>query len=200
MTKKHRDISILLAGLTLKRAFKLFALLGLIVLASVSIFRSSFHGHRGIENLDSPVEAISRTPLPQFTILNNTDTAEKLSPHLGKVTILNFWASWCGPCLEELPVFSHLLEEYKDRGLSIVAINVDLAVNHPFVEQFWNSHNLHYLNFFDSHQSASDAIDLQVLPTSIVLDQNAKVVFRSEGFNDWSHPKASQFIESLLAE
>lgn len=81
----------------------------------------------GILASASPVivaEAIN-VPAPDFTLESRSGENLRLEDHRGEVVMLNFWASWCGPCRQEMPLMDELYSQYKDLGFTIFAVNVD---------------------------------------------------------------------------
>ena len=69
-------------------------------------------------------EAIN-VPAPDFTLESRSGENLRLEDHRGEVVMLNFWASWCGPCRQEMPLMDELYSQYKDLGFTILAVNVD---------------------------------------------------------------------------
>ena len=69
-------------------------------------------------------EAIN-IPAPDFTLESRSGENLRLEDHRGEVVMLNFWASWCGPCRQEMPLMDELYSQYKDLGFTILAVNVD---------------------------------------------------------------------------
>lgn len=117
----------------------------------------------------------------------------------GKVTLLSFWASWCGLCRVELPSLATLHEQFTDQGLQIVAINVDgQGTSHAKVTDFWQAMNLPFDYFSDFEGQVSQAFDVQVLPTHFVLNQQGEITLTANGANDWSHPKNINILQDIL--
>ena len=130
------------------------------------------------------------------------DTSGKIQSLIGirgNVTLVSFWASWCGLCRVELPSLSVLYEELKDQGLQIVAINVDdESVNREDLDRLWQSMNLPFSFFFDFERQASQAFNVQSLPAHFVFSSDGKIAMAAYGANDWSHPKNISMIQDLL--
>lgn len=99
----------------------------------------------------------------------------KLSKLKGKVVIVNFWATWCGPCVREIPDFVELYKQYKDKGLEIVGISIDQkgwAVIQPFVKK----HGIEYPIVLATPQFAGEYGNIQAIPTTYIVDKNGYVV------------------------
>ena len=117
----------------------------------------------------------------------------------GDITLVSFWASWCGPCRVELPTLSTLHQNFKDKGLRILAINVDSEpVNQEEINSFWQAMNLPFSFFFDFEEQVSKAFNVQSLPIHFVLNHKGEVIITAHGANDWSHPRNVQIIQDLL--
>ncbi|MBI3586999.1 MAG: TlpA family protein disulfide reductase [Ignavibacteriales bacterium] len=93
----------------------------------------------------------------------------------GKVVIVNFWATWCGPCVREIPDFVELYKQYKDKGLEIVGISIDQggwAVVQPFIKK----HGIQYPIVLATPQFAGEYGNIQAIPTTYIVDKNGYVV------------------------
>lgn len=111
-----------------------------------------------------------------------------LDEHRGKVVLVNFWATWCRPCLKELPDLMALEARYRDRGFVLLAVSLDdpadrEAVVRPFIDKWFPTlHTLARLSpDMDSMVSVIDHAWNEVLPTSYILDRNGKIQARMQG-------------------
>jgi thiol-disulfide isomerase/thioredoxin len=113
----------------------------------------------------------------------------------GKPTLVNLWATWCAPCVKELPTLDRLAAAHKG-DFNVVAISQDDAP-HASVVAFLQSNKITNLDAFqDPKMGLSGAMGAEVLPTSILFDANGKEVWRYVGDLDWTSPEAAK----LLAE
>ncbi len=97
----------------------------------------------------------------------------------GKPVVINFWASWCGPCREEMPFFEKTWDEYKDKGVIFLGINVlDEEKN---AKDFLNSFGISYINLRDSSGEIADAYSIVALPATFFIDKEGKIVRRNYG-------------------
>lgn len=116
-----------------------------------------------------------------------------------KVVIVDFWASWCGPCKASFPVYDELREEYGDRGLVILAVSVDQ--NPKAMEQFLKKMKPGFSVVRDSGQKLVGRVAAPAMPTSFVLDAASTVRFVHLGFHgDRTRDTYREQIESLLSE
>ncbi len=117
----------------------------------------------------------------------------------GRVVILNFWATWCEPCREELPSMERVFQEYGARGLSVVALAEDReggSVVRPFVR----AQGLTFPTGLDPRQEVARQYRVWVVPSTFVLDRRGVPRFVAQGARDWAGPAARALLETLLAE
>lgn len=123
-----------------------------------------------------------------------------LKAHLtaGEVVVLNFWATWCAPCKQEMPTLAALATIFADRPLRVVTLAMDRAgpaALRAFMAEV-GAEDLEILH--DPKMAVSLPYDVRGLPITIVLDRNGDEVFRHAGFADWSTPAVVDFLEGLL--
>jgi thiol-disulfide isomerase/thioredoxin len=117
----------------------------------------------------------------------------------GKPVFVDFWASWCGPCAESFPVLNELYKKYSDRGLIVIAVNLD--ENRPDMEHFLKDHPVSFVVVRDSSESVVKKLGLKTFPSSFILDSTGKVRYAHSGFHGEKTKKEyTQEIESLLAK
>lgn len=115
----------------------------------------------------------------------------------GKVIIVDFWASWCGPCAESFPVLDELQKKYQDQGLVIVAVSVDDKADK--MTTFLKKHPVSFIIVRDAGQKLVTSAAPETMPTSFIIDRAGKVRFIHNGFHGTATRKAYvEQIESLL--
>jgi cytochrome c biogenesis protein CcmG, thiol:disulfide interchange protein DsbE len=112
-------------------------------------------------------------PAPDFTLATFDGQPVHLADYRGKVVVLNFWASWCGPCREEAPVLESIWENYKDRGVVVLGVAyVDTDANSKaYMSEFYIS----YPNGPDLETRISEAFHIQGVPETFVIDQRGQI-------------------------
>ena len=111
----------------------------------------------------------------------------------GKPTLVNLWASWCAPCVKELPTLDKLSEAHAN-DLNVVAVNQDDGP-HASVVAFLQSNKIVNLDSYqDPKMKLSMALGAPVLPTSVLFDANGKEVWRYVGDLDWTSPEAAKLL------
>ena len=204
-TRDFDQFSKAVGGLGLPLWSKAILVLAAIILAGVGFIQSSFWHNSDnskpvLAELD-PNELAQRPLIKDFTITDDSGKAVKFSSFKGQVVILSFWASWCTPCLMELPTFADLQKKFEKRGFKVVTVNIDDGEEgKKFAKDFWNKNQFPFASFFDPSKLASQQFEVEMLPSNFVIDRQGRQVFSSFGSNDWSTQTTMDTIEGLLQE
>ena len=145
-----------------------------------------------------PIKGVDRShkgkPAPDVAFYDPDGAETSLTEFSGKPLLVNLWATWCAPCIKELPTLDKLSQSGGD--LQVVAISQDTAP-HASVVAFLESHKIGALGpYQDSKMALSGDLGAEVLPTSILYDAKGREVWRFVGDLDWTSPEAAK----LLAE
>ena len=117
----------------------------------------------------------------------------------GQVILLDFWASWCGPCKVSFPAMEELNKKYTSQGLAIVAVSVDEKKEN--MERYLKTAKVSFTVVRDAQKKLVAAADIKALPTSLVIDRAGKIRFIHVGFNrDETPGEYVKEIEQLLGE
>jgi len=116
----------------------------------------------------APSELVGK-PAPDFKLKTLEGKEVSLSDFKGKVVLINFWATWCPPCLEEMVLFDEVYEKYKDRGFVILAVNMD-------PENLPNFENVYSFPILIGKEELLDLYGVDGFPTSFLLDREGKIV------------------------
>ena len=114
------------------------------------------------------------------------------------MVLLNLWATWCGPCVGEIPALDRLQARFGGRGFQVVAVSVDRgagAVVEPFLARIGIDHLAVYL---DPESRTLGQLGVSGLPTSLLLDRAGRILGRVEGDPGWDSPEALRLIEGAL--
>ena len=146
---------------------------------------------------EAPAKGVDRThkgslaPDRAFNAPDGKGTSLKV--FAGKPTLVNLWASWCAPCVKELPTLDKLAEAQAGK-LNVVAISQDDGP-HASVEAFLKTHGIVALKSYqDPKMGLSGALGAEVLPTSVLYDANGREVWRYVGDRDWTTPDAARLV------
>lgn len=137
-------------------------------------------------------------PAPNFQLYDLTGRLVALSDYRGRVVLLNFWATWCGPCRVEMPAMEELYRDFKRRNFEILAVSTDqqgAAVTRPFSEEM----GLTFPILHDSDFRVGVAYGARTLPMTFLVDRHGVVTHRIFGARDWQSPEGRQLIKKLLA-
>ena len=136
-------------------------------------------------------------PAPDFTFPGLDGKKVSLADHKGKVVLLNIWATWCAPCVAEMPSMEKLYQELKDEGFEILAVSVDEsgagAVN-PFMEK----HKLGFPVLLDTKADIKNLYHATGIPESFIIDENGIIVEKIIGPRDWADSGAIRFFRNLI--
>jgi len=119
----------------------------------------------------------SGTLAPDFTLDNLDSQQVNLSDYRGKVVVFNFWATWCGPCVQEMPMF----QEYQDRYPNMVVLGIDQEESVEQVRNFLSTTSFTYTMLLDMDAEVADQYKVMLLPTTIFVDEKGEVRFRHFG-------------------
>lgn len=129
---------------------------------------------------------------PDFTVSDGS-TSIHLASYRGKVVMLNFWASWCGPCVEELPSLLQL--HHDDPNLVILAVSVD--EDPDAYSHFIASHHVDLITVRDPDEKAADLYHTDMWPETYVIDRKGIIRRKFVGAQDWSDPEIRSYLNSL---
>ena len=150
-----------------------------------------------------PVKGVDRThkgqPAPDVTFNDPDGEQTSLAELSGKPTLVNLWATWCAPCVKELPTLGRLAKaREKDGALQVIAISQDSGP-HPSVVAFLESKAPELAPYQDSKMALSGKLGAEVLPTSILFDAKGREVWRYVGDLDWTSPEAAKLLSEASA-
>ena len=146
------------------------------------------------------IETKPAKPVPELTL---TDLAAEqptnLAAYKGKPLIVNLWATWCGPCVTEMPSLAKLADYLKDKGVAVVAISEDRGGKFV-VDPFLKEHNLTGLPIFlDKTMSTGKALkEATILPMTILIDADGNEIARVKGDRDWDSAESRAEIAKLF--
>ena len=172
-----------------------------VVVALVALAAALLPGR--MARAEDPVAALSLIrPKPvkdaaDFQVRTPDDRSLHLADLRGKVVLLNFWATWCEPCREEMPSMERLHRAYKDRGLVVLAISLDsqgASVVNPFLKKF----ALTFPVGLDPKMAVRETYGVWAVPSTFIIDRKGKRVLFANGPREWDGKAAHALFESLL--
>ena len=136
---------------------------------------------------------------PNFSLSDAQGKFISLDSLRGQVVLLNFWATWCGPCQEEMPSIEALYQKYRDRGFTVLAVSVDeegWEAIHAFLKRL----PLSFMIVSDQDQSVGDLYKSLRIPETYVIDRDGKIVDKFVGPQDYNQPVFFKKVEKLLPQ
>jgi thiol-disulfide isomerase/thioredoxin len=119
-----------------------------------------------------------------------------LENYRGKIILINFWATWCLPCRVEMPSMEKLYQEYKNKGFSILAI--DMQEDADSVKAFKEQYKLNFPILLDSEGSVGEFYGVISIPTTYLVDRDGYIIGGAIGARDWANESAFMLINQLL--
>lgn len=137
---------------------------------------------------------------PAFELPDSSGQIHALSDYRGKVVFLNFWASFCDPCREEMPSMERLVRQYEPQGMVMIAVSHDTEKEHMdgFMSQFLPGQTSVMTTLWDPEISVAPKFGTELIPETYIIDRDGRIVARFVNAYDWTRPEVKQLIEALL--
>jgi cytochrome c biogenesis protein CcmG/thiol:disulfide interchange protein DsbE len=137
------------------------------------------------------------TKAPDFSFPDLEGKTISLSDFRGKIVLLNIWATWCRPCVEEMPSIERLYNQFKDDDFIVLAVSIDTK-GKKAVGPFMAVHNLSFKALLDTKGAIQNAYRTIGVPESFIIDKNGIILQKVIGSYDWSSPKIFQYFKERL--
>ena len=134
---------------------------------------------------------------PSFKLRNLHGNLEGLDDYKDKVVVLNFWATWCAPCLEEMLTFERLYRRYRSQGLTVLAVSLDKG-NSEKVKNFTDANNFTFPVLLDSEGIAEKRYPSLTIPFTYVIDKKGRIAARVDGAKNWATNETFEALEILV--
>jgi peroxiredoxin len=131
---------------------------------------------------------------PDFTV-QDSDRKVSLDQLRGKVVVLNFWATWCPPCLDEMPSLVQMQQKMKDKGVEVLAVSVD--ADKGAYEQVLKSYNVNLLTVRDPDQKSNNLYGTFKFPETYIIDRQGILRRKFIGPIDWGTPEIVDYLAKL---
>jgi len=135
---------------------------------------------------------------PDFTLDSASGENVRLSEHIGEVVMINFWASWCGPCREEMPLLDELQKKYEMMGFTLLGINLD--ENRKDAEALLKQIPVTFPVLFDPESEISRLYNVAAMPTTILIDRDGNLRQLHKGYQAGFEDKYEADIKALIKE
>ncbi len=161
---------------------KLLASLALSVLAASSLAASGLAGQ----------------PAPDFALKSSTGENLRLSEYRGDVVMINFWATWCGPCRQEMPLLDELYLRYQRVGFNLLGVNIDDDSSRAM--KMISELGVSFPVLFDARKEVSKLYDVDAMPVTVLVDREGNVRYIHEGYKPGYENTYLDQVRSLLRE
>ena len=138
------------------------------------------------------------TAVPSFVLKDLKGNDEQLQSFKDKLILVNFWASWCGPCNEEAPSMEEMYQKLHSEGLIIVGISIDHHVGQ--VEKFVKQYSVTFPVLLDTDESVASSYGITGVPETFILNSHYKLIRHVIGPLDWTSPDVISYLSSLIQE
>jgi peroxiredoxin len=136
-------------------------------------------------------------PAPSFTLPGLDGKMVSLDDYKGKVVLLNIWATWCPPCVDEMPSMEKLYQELKGEAFEILAVSIDV-LGAKEVIPFMKKHKLSFPGLTDTNGAIKSLYQTTGVPESFIIDKDGIIVEKIIGPRDWATPGAIRYFRNLI--
>jgi peroxiredoxin len=134
---------------------------------------------------------------PDFSLKDLNGKKFEMKQFKGKVIFLNFWATWCGPCKEEMPGLEVLHRQFKEKNFVLLTISVDYEGMKP-VREFIDKHQYTFPVLLDPKSETLDPFEVKGIPTTFLVDKNGRMIGKAIGSRDWKSPEVMSLLNLLI--
>ncbi len=143
---------------------------------------------------------------PNFTLKSTDNKNVRLSDFRGRLVLLNFWATWCGPCREEMPILDAIHKKYEKQGFLVLAVNIDkpskglAGKKSKVVEKYLRDRPVSFPILLDPTNEVYKLYGVKSMPSTVIIDKDGHVRYVHKGYNSGDEDKYVKKIKSLLRE
>lgn len=141
-------------------------------------------------------QAGQRAGAPDFTLKALGGVNLRLAEQRGEIIVLNFWASWCGPCIQEMPALDKLASKYQELGVQVWGVNVE--ADSSAAQKYLSKTKVEFPILFDTENTVSASYQVQAMPTTVIIDKDGQVHSVHRGYKPGYEQKYEDDIKTLL--
>ena len=157
------------------------------LLLGCTLFVTALAGHAQSGNL-----------APDFTLPSNVGDNVRLAEQRGNVVLLNFWASWCAPCRQEMPHLNAISEQFSPLGFSMLGVNVD--ENKGDAERAIKALKVSFPVLFDSENLVAELFKVDAMPTTVIIDRDGNLRYLHRGYKPGYEQEYADQVAALIRE
>jgi thiol-disulfide isomerase/thioredoxin len=141
----------------------------------------------------------SPKPIASITFKGRDNQELKLATFVGRPVLLNLWATWCAPCIAEMPALDQLQASFPNDTLAVIALSLDRG-GLADIQPFWKDSKISSLKmYFDPTMSASQALGVRGLPTTLLINKEGQELARMEGPAEWADHKVIEYFRKIIS-
>jgi peroxiredoxin len=137
-------------------------------------------------------------PAPDFALKSRGGANLRLSEELGNVVMVNFWATWCGPCRQEMPLLDEIYDRYRDAGFQLLGVNIDDDANKA--ARMADDMGVGFPLLFDQEKEVSRLYDVSAMPVTVLIDRDGTVRHVHHGYRPGYEDAYIEQVRALLRE
>jgi peroxiredoxin len=160
--------------------------------------RNPFAAALAVLALALPALADPSGPAPPFTLAAKGGADVSLSQFKGQVVMLNFWASWCGPCRQEMPLLESIYKKYNKLGFTMIGVNVEPDSN--AADQWLKQTPVSFPILYDRDSKVSKLYDVEGMPSTVIIDRSGKLRKLHRGYKPGDENEYLDSIRALIRE
>ncbi|WP_455198352.1 TlpA family protein disulfide reductase [Kaarinaea lacus] len=137
-------------------------------------------------------------PAPDFTLKSRSGENLKLSEYRGDVVMINFWASWCGPCRQEMPLLEEIYQKYSDLGFELLAVNVE--EDSSKADDLLRDVRVTFPILFDNTNKVSKLYKVVAMPSTVIVDRDGNIRYLHKGYLPGYEEEYRKQVKELIRE
>jgi len=151
-----------------------------------------------LATLAGPLPAAEPAPAPDFELSDRNGQPVRLSELRGKVVLINFWATWCGPCRKEMPLLEAIHRRYEKLGLTLLGVNVEEDLSDA--EEFLRQTPVSFPILTDPENRVSRLFDVAAMPSTVIVDRAGRLRHLHHGYQDGYENIYQDQVRALIRE
>jgi len=137
-------------------------------------------------------------PAPDFTLKSRSGENVKLSELRGQVVMINFWASWCGPCRQEMPILEQIYRHYQPMGFTLLGINVE--EDSSAANKVLKDISVSFPVLYDNKNQVSESYQVRAMPSTFLIDRDGQVRYMHKGYQSGYEDAYPEQVRELIRE
>jgi thiol-disulfide isomerase/thioredoxin len=152
----------------------------------------------GLTGAAEALAVTSKGPAANFTLKSDSGENIRLSEYRGQVVLINFWASWCGPCRQEMPHLDAIQQKYQGLGFTVFGVNVEQ--DRAMADKVLRDIPVTFPILYDSDNEVSHIYDVDAMPATVLVDRNGEIRYMHRGYKPGYELEYEKQIKTLIRE